>query len=80
MNEWNTSGVPFRERLRRQFAVLVGSLKRLLATSERPSQGYASQRMCPFCGLITPRSKPSCVECGKSFRGDQLKPHNATQK
>jgi hypothetical protein len=29
--------------------------------------GYASQRMCPSCGLITPRSKSSCMECGKSF-------------
>jgi transposase len=29
--------------------------------------GYASQRMCPECGLITPRSKAACVECGKTF-------------
>jgi hypothetical protein len=29
--------------------------------------GYASQRMCPACGLITPRSKAACVECGKVF-------------
>jgi len=27
--------------------------------------GYASQRMCPSCGLITPRSKATCMECGK---------------
>jgi hypothetical protein len=27
--------------------------------------GYASQRMCPACGLITPRAKASCLECGK---------------
>jgi ribosomal protein S27E len=30
--------------------------------------GYASQRMCPACGLITPRSKATCLECGKTFR------------
>jgi hypothetical protein len=29
--------------------------------------GYASQRMCPSCGLITPRSKAACLECGKIF-------------
>jgi hypothetical protein len=29
--------------------------------------GYASQRMCPACGLITPRSKAACLECGKVF-------------
>jgi hypothetical protein len=27
--------------------------------------GYASQRMCPSCGLITPRAKAACLECGK---------------
>jgi hypothetical protein len=29
--------------------------------------GIRSQRMCPSCGLITPRLKASCIECGKSF-------------
>jgi len=29
--------------------------------------GYAAQRMCPACGLITPRSKAACLECGKVF-------------
>jgi hypothetical protein len=32
--------------------------------------GYATQRMCPACGLITPRSKAACLECGKSFVSD----------
>jgi hypothetical protein len=27
-----------------------------------------SQRMCPSCGLITSRSKPFCLECGKSLK------------
>lgn len=26
------------------------------------------QRMCPFCGLITPRRKTACLECGKSLK------------
>jgi hypothetical protein len=29
--------------------------------------GIGSQRMCPSCGLITSRLKPSCIECGKAF-------------
>jgi hypothetical protein len=29
--------------------------------------GSGSQRMCPFCGLITSRLKASCLECGKPF-------------
>jgi hypothetical protein len=29
--------------------------------------GYATQRMCPSCGLITPRSNATCLECGKTF-------------
>jgi hypothetical protein len=28
---------------------------------------YGSQTMCPSCGLITSRLKPSCLECGKSL-------------
>ena len=80
MSDWNTSGVPFRERLRRRFVFIANSLRRLLAPVERPPQDYRSQRICPYCGRITPRSKRSCLECGKSFRGDQLKPNNATQE
>jgi hypothetical protein len=29
--------------------------------------GYGSQRMCPYCGLITSRSKEHCLECGRSL-------------
>ena len=29
--------------------------------------GYGSQRMCPFCGLITSRLKADCLECGRSL-------------
>lgn len=31
-------------------------------------QEVPSQRMCPFCGLITPRNRASCLECGKSLK------------
>jgi len=26
--------------------------------------GFRSQRICPFCGLITSRLKTRCLECG----------------
>jgi hypothetical protein len=29
---------------------------------------FASQRMCPFCGLITPRYETCCLECGKALK------------
>jgi len=29
--------------------------------------GYGSQRMCPYCGLITSRYKAHCPECGRSL-------------
>ena len=29
--------------------------------------GYGTQRMCPFCGLITSRLKADCLECGRSL-------------
>ena len=28
---------------------------------------YGSQRVCPFCGLITSRLEACCLECGKSL-------------
>jgi hypothetical protein len=43
------------------------------------SRGFASQRMCPFCGLITPRSKQLCLECGRSLK-DLRQPRSVTQE
>ena len=80
MNDWNTSGVPLGQRLRRRFARVADSFKKFLEAVNPPRQECGLQRMCPFCGRITPRAKRSCLECGKSFRGDQLKPNNATQE
>jgi hypothetical protein len=51
-------------------AVVVGALLFYRMRRLRPQMaGYAAQRMCPACGLITPRSKTACLECGKVFLG-----------
>jgi hypothetical protein len=56
---------PSRNRLLRLFAPIAGwSAKIWAALAPQSNQGQ-SQRMCPFCGLITPRYKTSCLECGK---------------
>ena len=57
----------FRDRFRRRVAAVTASVSKLFATVTPPVRNYASQRMCPFCGLITPRSKTSCLECGESL-------------
>ena len=33
----------------------------------KTQENFPAQRMCPFCGLITARSKAFCLECGKSL-------------
>jgi len=42
-------------------------LENLLASLRPLKPQVRTQRMCPFCGLITPRAKHSCLECGKTF-------------
>jgi len=57
----------FLVRVRSLRAFLAASLRRLL--SMEPHDGdFASQRMCPFCGLITPRHEAGCLECGRAFK------------
>jgi hypothetical protein len=56
---------PFRNRLRRQLAPVAAFLEKLLSLLTPPAREVRSQRMCPFCGLITPRSRRSCLECEK---------------
>jgi hypothetical protein len=80
VNDWNTSGVPLRKRLRRRFARVADAFKKFLKAMNPPRQERGLQRMCPFCGRITPRSKRSCLECGKAFSGGQLKREDATQE
>jgi hypothetical protein len=67
---------PFLFRTRALLALIVESLRKLFA---KESDGFGSQRMCPFCGLITPRAKQSCLECGKSLRGIQVERKDAKQ-
>jgi hypothetical protein len=57
----------FRDRLRRRLTAIKASVSKLFESVSPPVRGFASQRMCPFCGLITSRSKTSCLECGKSL-------------
>ena len=54
---------PLRRRLT-SIADLFGKLRAILIPRTREVR---SQRMCPFCGLITPRHKAACLECGKSL-------------
>jgi hypothetical protein len=46
-------------------ALITDSLRKIFGMN---SGDFASQRMCPFCGLITSRRKPCCLECGKSLK------------
>jgi hypothetical protein len=46
-------------------ALITDSLRKIFGMNSRD---FASQRMCPFCGLITSRRKTCCLECGKSLK------------
>jgi hypothetical protein len=54
-----------RTRFRIRFAGISASVAQLFAALKPGTHGVRLQRMCPFCGLITPRSERSCLECGK---------------
>jgi hypothetical protein len=56
-----------RDRLRKRLTGIADSCSRLITTIKPTTQNFASQRMCPFCRLITPRSGRFCLECGKSL-------------
>jgi len=56
-----------RDRFRKRLAVITDSFLRVTATITPKNQRVGSQRMCPFCNLITPRSGRCCLECGKAF-------------
>ena len=58
---------PFVAGIRSLRAFLAASLRKFLKME--PHDGdFASQRVCPFCRLITPRHETRCLECGKAFR------------
>jgi hypothetical protein len=46
---------------------MLALVRKLLGMKPRNNE-FAPQRMCPFCGLITPRRKRYCLECGKSLK------------
>lgn len=71
---------PFRPSLRRRLASLVESLGKLFGMLRPPAQQVQLQRMCPFCGLITPRAKRHCLECGKPLRAIQSERKDAPQE
>jgi hypothetical protein len=59
------------------FLAFFTKLQAMLAP---PAQQAQSQRMCPFCGLITPRAKRVCLECGKAFSVVQVDPKEVKQE
>jgi len=61
----------FLIRVRSFLAFITEPLSKFFAT-QTYRRDFGSQRMCPFCGLITSRSKPFCLECGKTLREAQL--------
>jgi hypothetical protein len=70
---------PLRNRLRRRLASLAALFAKFRATLAPEAEQVRSQRMCPFCGLITPRAKRHCLECGKPLRALQVEPKDVRQ-
>jgi hypothetical protein len=58
---------PLASRVRGLCAFVAASLRKSFGMEPRDGD-FASQRMCPFCGLITPRYQTCCLECGKSLK------------
>lgn len=58
---------PLLVRVRRLRAFTAALLRKTLGM-EAHSGDFASQRVCPFCGLITPRFETCCLECGKALK------------
>ncbi len=58
---------PIRVGVRSLHAFIAASLRKMLGM-EAHGGDFTSQRMCPFCGLITPRYETCCLECGKALK------------
>jgi hypothetical protein len=71
---------PFRPSFRRRLASITDSFGKLVAKLRPHTQEVRTQRMCPFCGLITPRAGRVCLECGKPLRAVQAEPKAAHQE
>ena len=63
---------PYYPSLSRRLASARKFVGTLLTFFKPRGQEVRSQRMCPFCGLITPRNKRLCLECGKSLNSVPL--------
>jgi hypothetical protein len=70
---------PYRPTLRRRLASLREFFGTLLAMFKPRREEVRSQRTCPYCGLITPRAKRVCLECGKSLSAVSLERAEAKQ-
>jgi hypothetical protein len=64
---------PFHPSFHRRLVSITGFYGKLVAMLRPQAQQVRTQRMCPFCGLITPRAGQLCLECGKPFRAVQAK-------
>lgn len=63
----DTVSHPLLVRVRSLRAFIAASMRKILGI-EAHDGDFASQRVCPFCGLITPRFETCCLECGKALR------------
>jgi hypothetical protein len=68
-----------RNRLRGGLASIAALFEEFRSTYAPQVQQVGSQRMCPFCGLITPRAKRLCLECGTSLRALPVERKDARQ-
>ena len=57
----------FLDRVRSLFARIVDSVKKHGRT-KTISEKLSFAGVCPFCGLLTPRKRSRCLECGKSVK------------
>jgi|SRR5450755_3453149 hypothetical protein len=55
----------FFARVHTVFVSIADFLKNFFPTT---GGDFGSQRMCPFCGLITSSRKAHCLECGKVLK------------
>jgi hypothetical protein len=70
----------FRPSFRRRLESARNFFATLLTTLRPETQEFPSQRMCPFCGRITPRAERHCLECGKLLRSIQEERRAAHQE
>ena len=66
-----------RNDVRTGLVRIARSLTQRFASRRLSARGFASPRMCPFCGLITPRAKSFCLECKRPLRPIQAERETA---